>query len=171
MEPFYGQVIMFAGNFAPRGWLFCEGQLLPIAQNQTLFSLLGTVYGGDGRSTFGLPDLRGRVPMGAGNGPGLSPRTAGQKFGEEQHTLIDTEIPAHNHSVAPPVFADEATSENPTNTYPAVSGAPLFASTHDATSGNFDTGLNGGGRPHNNIQPTQVIGYIIANSGIYPSRN
>ena len=100
MEPLLGQIIMFGGNFAPRGWAFCDGQLLPIAQNTALSSILGTTYGGDGRTTFGLPDLRGRVPMGGGHGPGLSPRSLGQKGGNETTTLTVSNLPPHNHSAA-----------------------------------------------------------------------
>jgi len=97
MEPLIGQIMMFAGNFAPRGWAFCEGQLLAINQYQALFSILGTTYGGDGRTTFGLPDLRGRVPMHPGNGPGLSSKRLGQKGGSETNTLNVSQLPSHNH--------------------------------------------------------------------------
>src|SRR6185503_14662217 len=98
-EPFIGEIIMFAGNFAPRGWAFCEGQLLSIAQNSALFSILGTTYGGDGQTTFALPDLRGRAPMQWGQGPGLTPRFLGESSGAENVTLISTQMPAHTHAL------------------------------------------------------------------------
>jgi len=103
LDPFIGEIIMFAGNFAPRGWAFCDGQLLPISQNSALFSILGTTYGGDGRTTFALPDLRGRVPIHAGSGPGLSYRNLGAKEGQEEMSLTVSQIPSHTHSNSIPV--------------------------------------------------------------------
>ena len=98
-EPFIGEIRMFAGSFAPRGWALCDGQLLAVSQNDALFSLLGTIYGGDGRTTFGLPDMRGRIPIHFGSGPGLTPRTLGNKFGSEHETLITNQLPSHSHTL------------------------------------------------------------------------
>ena len=184
MEPYYGQIMMFGGNFAPKGWLLCQGQLLSISDNQTLFSIIGTYYGGDGRSTFALPDLRGRVTMGIGSGPGLSPRNIGQRFGAENHTLITAEIPSHSH------MGQLNVSDNDSTVGPAFQGATIgtpgdmngrtFSPTLGYNSATPNTPLNnssvrlgntGGGTSHNNIQPSSVINFIIANSGIYPPRD
>ena len=110
MDPFLAEIVMFGGNFNPRGWAFCDGQLLPIAQNQALFSLLGTIYGGDGRTTFALPGLRGRTPIHAGRGPGLTDRRLGSRGGSETVTLNTTQIPSHNHSGTITVGTGKATS-------------------------------------------------------------
>lgn len=167
-EPFVGELQMFGGNFAPRGWALCDGQLLAVADNDALFSLLGTIYGGDGRTTFGLPDLRGRVPVGSGQGPGLSARALGSKFGAEQAYLTSGQVPAHTH-------AWEATTGAATATSPV--GARLAAG-QVYSSDQPDTALSagavspsaGGQQPHNNEQPFLVINFIIALYGIYPSR-
>ncbi|MFC2015152.1 phage tail protein [Chloroflexota bacterium] len=170
-EPFVGEIKMFAGNFAPRQYAFCDGQLLAISQNDALFSLLGTIYGGDGRTTFGLPDLRGRIPIHQGQGPGLSNRQIGQKTGVEQVTLNVNQLPAHHHDQQQGTDADAVTRD------PAGGRA---AKAQDITYGPFtspvDMGSNslsntGGGQTHANIQPFQCINFIIALSGIYPSRN
>src|SRR5687768_16920561 len=110
--PFIGQIVLFAGNFAPRGWAFCQGQILSIAQNTALFSILGTTYGGNGQTTFALPDLRGRVPVGTGQGPGLPSMNLGQVAGEPTHTLIITEMPAHNHSAQVNITASSAEADS-----------------------------------------------------------
>src|SRR6187399_1257120 len=117
-EPFLAEIVMFAGNFAPRGWAFCQGQILAISQNTALFSLLGTTYGGNGQTTFALPDLRGRVPVGTGQGPGLPTMDLGQVGGEPTHTLITTEMPAHQHAL--PCSADDATQGSPVGRYPST---------------------------------------------------
>ena len=179
MDPLMATVIMFAGNFAPRGWAFCDGQILSISAYTALFSLLGTAFGGDGRTTFGLPDLRGRVPINPGNGPALSPYSRGEKGGTETVTLNKQQIPSHNHSVTLHAESDTATSGNPNGrmfgTPPAA--APIYA---DLDTGNIDRQfatqtvqqLNvGGGQHHNNIQPYLSIYFIIALQGTYPSRN
>lgn len=172
-EPFIGEIIMFGGNFAPRGWALCDGQLLSIASNTALFSILGTTYGGDGRTTFGLPDLRGRVAMHQGNGPGLSNRRLGQKGGVEAVTLSETQIPPHNHAANCVVPAG--------NTNDAVNN--FWADDAGVSSGTYHSGpatnqMNpnaigntGGGQSHDNVQPFQCVNYIIALTGIYPSRN
>lgn len=176
MDPFIGQVIMFAGNFAPRGWAFCDGQLLAIANYNALFSILGTTYGGDGRTTFGLPDLRGRVPVHPGSGPGLSTYKLGQKGGAENVTLNVNQIPAHNHP-------SELTL-NAGNTAPATKNAAnnILASSAIYGTGTADVAMNpgsiagsigntGGGQGHTNVQPFNCVNYIIALEGTYPSRS
>lgn len=177
MDPILGQIILFGGNFAPQGWAFCNGQLLPISQNAALFSLLGTIYGGDGVRTFALPDLRGRAPIHFGQGPGLSNYALGQVGGQESVTLTVTEMPAHTHSVAPAatssdatvpdphnqIFAKTATRTTSTNTY-----AP--ASSKNGAMAAFDSAIAGGSQPHSNLQPYVAMNYIIALQGVYPSR-
>lgn len=180
MEPFIGQIIMFGGNFAPRGWALCDGQLLAISQNQALFSILGTIYGGDGRSTFALPDLRGRVPMHAGSGPGLTSRALGAKGGEETNTLSVNEIPSHNHSPRMHAERSLANEGNPENNMLAVvagQGVTQIYATFDPNenilmSDQSITSSNiGGGQAHNNVQPFQAVNFIIALTGTFPSRN
>lgn len=168
MEPFIGQLMMFGGNFAPRGWAFCDGQLLPIAQYQALFSILGTTYGGDGRNTFALPDLRGRVAMHAGSGPGLTTRRAGESLGQESVTLTDTQIPSHNHALN--VSNAEGNSSRTADAAIGTSG--IFASDVASltTLNAASVGQNGGGLPHDNMQPTLCVNFIIALEGVYPSR-
>jgi microcystin-dependent protein len=171
-EPFVGEIRMFAGNFAPRGWAFCDGQLLAVSQNDALFSLLGTIYGGDGRTTFGLPDLRGRVPIHAGSGPGLSPRNLGAKGGAEAVTLTVNQLPSHNHGPLQ-ASADPAASVNPVG---KVLGVPtstdLYADDLSPVnmSPNAITNI-GGSQSHTNLMPFLCIHFIIALFGIYPSRH
>jgi microcystin-dependent protein len=167
-DPFVGEVRIFAGSFAPTGWAFCDGQLLPISQNTALFSLLGTAYGGDGLSTFALPDLRGRAPIHAGQGPGLTPHSRGEKGGLEVHQLDVAQMPAHTHTMG-------ATAANGTTATPA-GGVPArdpAATPQYAASANVDlsgTAINptGGGEPHNNMQPFLCVNYIIALQGVFP---
>lgn len=170
-EPFVGEVRMFAGNFAPRGWAFCDGQLLAVSQNDALFSLLGTIYGGDGRTTFGLPDLRGRVPLHAGSGPGLSPRRLGAKAGAENVTLTVNQLPSHTHNLQ--ASQDLAGQAAPQGLVPGNSPSiDLYRET--APTGNVSTNAItsiGGSRKHTNLQPFLCIHFIIALVGIYPSRN
>ncbi|ARV13484.1 phage tail protein [Gilvibacter sp. SZ-19] len=184
MDPFIGEIIMFGGNFAPRGWALCEGQLLSISQNTALFSILGTTYGGDGRTTFGLPDLRGRAPIGAGNGPGLTPRPLGQKTGAETTLLQASNLPPHNHTASLNVSGSDATQSAATANATIATPGTLSGRTFTATQGfngaspdvtlnasSVQTGNTGGGQPANNMQPVQVVNYIIALQGVYPSRN
>lgn len=170
-EPFVGEVRMFAGNFAPRGWAFCDGQLLAVSQNDALFSLLGTIYGGDGRTTFGLPDLRGRIPIHAGSGPGLSPRRLGSKGGAENVTLTVNQLPSHTHAMQ--ASADAATTPNPAGSVLAatLTSTPYIEDTPNVNlSGNAVTNV-GGSRSHTNLMPFLCIHFIIALVGIYPSRH
>ena len=175
-DPMIGEIRMFAGNFAPRGWALCDGQLLPIAQNSALFSILGTTYGGDGRTNFALPDLRGRAPIHAGTGSGLSPKRLGQKGGEENVTLTISQIPSHNHLATVALNADStvATSDKPENMFPARNAAstPQYGDTANTTLGlsSVSVGNTGGNRSHNNMQPFLTIHYIIALQGTFPSR-
>jgi microcystin-dependent protein len=170
-EPFLAEIRMFAGNFAPQGWAFCDGSILPIAQNTALFSLLGTTYGGNGQTTFALPDLRGRYAMNAGNGPGLTPRVLGEVSGEENHTLVTAETPAHSHSVGCVVDAG-ADSGRPNGNLPSVSASTIYASTPaDQAMNSSMIGISGGSQPHNNMPPYLCVNFIIALNGIYPARN
>ncbi len=170
MDPFLAQIKMFAGNFAPRGWSFCDGQILPIAQNTALFSLLGTTYGGDGRTTFALPDMRGRAPLHAGRGPGLSNRVLGQRGGTETETLSLSTMPAHNHAFK--TYDSPAESRKGVGKVLGNTGA---ANAYNTASSQVDLSAEsltsvGGGLSHNNMGPWQGIHHIIAVVGTYPSR-
>ncbi len=169
-EPFVGEIRMFAGNFAPRGWAFTDGQLLAVSQNDALFSLLGTIYGGDGRTTFGLPDLRGRIPIHAGTGPGLSPRSIGQKAGTEEETLTVSQLPSHSHTVQ---FSTAAgTQNNPSNQFLGASpNVRIFRPQPPNVDMSADAVTSvGGSQSHTNVQPFLCVNFIIALFGIYPSR-
>ena len=170
-EPFIGEIRMFAGNFAPRSWAFCDGQLLAITQNEPLFSLLGTIYGGDGRTTFGLPDLRGRVPIHAGSGPGLSPRNLGTKAGLETVVVSQNQLPAHSHALQG--STDLADSPNPADRVVATSTTvDLYIQEAPADALAADSiGATGGSQAHDNVMPFLCIHFIIALFGIYPSRS
>lgn len=170
-EPFVGEIRMFAGNFAPRGWAFCDGQLLAVSQNDALFSLLGTIYGGDGRTTFGLPDARGRLPIHAGQGPGLSPRRLGAKSGAEKETLTVNQLASHSHDFR--ANTQTATSTSPQGRALAadVGVAYLADASQDASMGNSMVTNTGGSRSHTNLMPALCIHFIIALFGIYPSRH
>lgn len=171
-EPYVGEIRMVGFNFAPRGWAFCDGQLLQVSQNDALFSLLGTIYGGDGRTTFGLPDMRGRIPIHAGNGPGLSNRRLGSMGGAENVTLTTNELPSHTHGIN--VHSDVGTETNPQNNY--LAAANVGDSEYDAASkanGVMNASsivATGGSQSHTNVQPFLCINFCIALLGIYPSR-
>ena len=168
-EPFVGEIRMFAGNFAPRGWSFCDGQLLAVSQNDALFSLLGTIYGGDGRTTFGLPDLRGRIPVHAGSGPGLSPRRLGAKSGAEKVTITVNELPSHTHPMqASSRSADRRSAQG---NVLAQSGLDTYRTTGNPVVNMASDGVTsvGGSRDHNNLAPYLCVNFIIALVGIYPS--
>lgn len=169
-NPFLAQIIRFAGNFAIRGWALCNGQLLAISSNSALFSILGTIYGGDGRTTFALPDLRGRVPMHWGNGPGLSPRAIGQKGGQQTVTLLQTEMPSHNH-VVNPHYTNSPVSTSPANALPSDVGFPVYGTTATGDMGQALVGNTGGSQSHENRQPFNTLNYEIALMGVFPSRN
>jgi microcystin-dependent protein len=168
MEPFLGQLMCVGFNFAPVGWALCDGSLLPISQNTALFSLLGTTYGGDGVTTFGLPDLRGRLPIGAGQGPGLQPYTQGQTAGSEGVTLVGPQLPLHTHPVA--CSTEESGSLSPANAVFASHPAGFTASGNAAMGGAM-LAPSGGSQSHANLQPYIVINWIIATEGIFPSPN
>lgn len=164
MEPLLGSIILFAGTFAPRGWAFCEGQLLAISQNQALFSILGTTYGGDGRTTFALPDLRGRSPVHQGTGPGLGAHPLGEKYGHESVTLNVTQLPSHSHGTTYEL-PNAMVSMNPMPTVPiAYDRDPMIAT---ATLQSMPTG---GGQPVGTASPSLALNYIIATQGVFPSR-
>lgn len=179
-----GEIRMFAGNFAPRNWAFCAGQLLSISQNQELFSVIGTIYGGDGQNTFGLPDLRGRVAIGPGQGSGTSNYTQGQMSGSETNTLNTNQIPSHNHNGSLKVSSGNATQSAATNgasiATPGNGAGRSFVATDGFNTSTPDITLNeqsvttqntGGNAPINNIQPFLSMYYIICLYGIYPSRD
>lgn len=170
-EPLLGSIMLFAGNFAPRGWAFCNGQLLAISTNTALFSLLGTQYGGDGRTTFGLPDLRGRVPIGPGQGPGLSSYQIGQKIGSEQTVLTTANLPSHSHSLNG--SSTPGTSSSPNGNVPAVNrdGILHYGTQADASMSSASIANTGGNQPINNIQPVLGMHYCIALQGVFPSRS
>lgn len=169
-EPFVGEVRMFAGNFAPRGWAFCDGQLLAVSQNDALFSLLGTIYGGDGRTTFGLPDLRGRIPIHSGEGPGLSPRRLGSKGGSEKETLTVNQLPSHTHPAN--ATTSTATTRDPIGNTFAEATADVYTTESgiQALASDAITQV-GGSRSHTNLMPFLCVNFIIALVGIYPSRH
>ena len=201
MDTFIGQIIMFAGNFAPRDWAFCDGELLPISQNQSLYSILGTTYGGDGRTTFGLPDFRGRVPIGQGQGNGLTSRIMGEQIGIEDITLSTAQMPIHSHAAETTISGSsvtaklkassaEGTTNVPLNNYLAkpsnigLQSINMYDSSADiemasdaieidlsAVTANTTSDDTGGNSAHNNIQPSLVMNYIICVNGIYPSRS
>ena len=166
-DPFLGEVRMFAGNFAPLGWLACNGQLVSIAENDALYTLLGTTYGGDGVTIFGLPDLRGRVPLHAGTGPGLGTYTQGEMLGSESVTLITAQLPAHTHIA---MANATATSLSPANAvWAAASGVNIYGTaTPNATMSAAAIAPGGGSQPHDNMAPYLAVTFIIATAGIYP---
>ncbi len=168
-EPFIAEVRIFAGNFAPRNWSFCDGQLLPIAQNTALFSLIGTIYGGDGRTTTALPNLKGRAPMHPGRGPGLTTRTLGQTLGSDAITLTSGHVPSHDHDLSATNSPGSSFSPGPTMTPARSVGAAAYADTADSDGVSLDN--TGSGASHNNLQPFLTMSFIIALVGTYPSRS
>lgn len=171
-EAFIGEIRMFAGNFPPRDWAFCNGQILSIAQNTALFSLLGTTYGGNGQTTFALPDLRGRVVMHPGTGPGLTPRVQGEIGGTETNTLSILHLPAHSHSVN--ASTAEGDQNLPTNSIPGNTKSldkEYVSTSANTTMSPSMIGVTGQGQPVNNMQPFGTVNYIICLYGIYPPRD
>jgi len=170
-EPFLAEIRIFAGNFAPRSWAFCNGQLLPISQNTALFSLIGTTYGGDGRTTTALPNLKGRAPMHPGRAPGLTSRRLGQRGGVEHVTLSEAQMPQHAHNVRGiPVPGNRPSPENSTFGRP-LGAAPYAADANRVAMADEALPPTGGSQSHNNLQPFLAINFIIALQGLYPSRS
>jgi microcystin-dependent protein len=189
-DPFVGQIFLLPFNFAPKGFAFCQGQLLPLSQNTALFSLLGTTYGGDGKSTFALPDLRGRVPIGEDQGPGLANYPLGQSGGVEAVTLAATQIPQHTHAVniasltaASKSRTAAGNQQTPVGNIPAIDAAGGPASYTNAapdsnmhasavTLGGVPTAaISGGDQPHTNMQPSLTLNFCIALQGVFPPRS
>ncbi len=170
-EPFIAEVKIFAGNFAPRGWAFCDGQIFPITQNTALFSLLGTTYGGDGRTTFALPNLRSRAAMHPGNGPGLAQRRLGENGGVNTVTLADTQMPSHEHALMSLPVPGNA-SGPAGNTFARTVGAAPYGPPNNLVTLAAEALLpTGGSNAHNNRQPYLVLNFIISLAGEFPSRN
>jgi len=175
-QPYVGEIRMFAGNFAPNGWAFCDGQTLLITDNDVLFSIIGTTYGGDGQMTFALPDLRGRAPIHQGNG-----HVMGQQGGTEQETLTVSQIPSHTHiaTLSLPVYSGGGNADTPIGNVPAVNVARAneFNTTSNGSMGTVDytassaTSITGGSQSHDNMKPYVVIHYIISLYGVYPTQN
>ncbi len=174
-EPFIAEIRIFAGNFAPRGWAFCDGQLLPISQNTALFSLIGTIYGGDGRTTTALPNLQGRAPMHPGRGPGLTARQLGQKTGVETVTLNEAQIPSHSHTArAASATGNAGLGPGTNNSMGRSGGGDAYQSNTsdslvDLASATLST--TGGGQAHTNVQPFLTLNFIIALVGTFPARS
>lgn len=181
MEGYIGEIRLFAGTFYPRAWQFCNGALLSIAQYTPLFAIIGTVYGGDGQSTFGLPDFRGRVAVGTGTGPGLPNIPLGQMAGSENVSMTSSQMPMHNHVAVSPSFSLRTSSQNGnlntgdgaylaarTNSYAAAATADSNLAT---VSTNFTSGIAGGSQPFSIVKPVLALNYIICLEGIFPSRN
>lgn len=168
-QPFTGEIQMFGGIFAPRGWALCDGQLLAINENEALFTLLGTTYGGDGRTTFGLPDLRGRVPIHQGTGPGMTIRKLGAMGGAETVALSAGELPAHSHAMQ--ASTNAANSADPTGSVLAEASADIYVAEAPDEVLASSISDNGSSQAHGNVMPFGTANYIIALFGIYPSRN
>lgn len=167
-QPYVGEIRMFGGNFAPAGWMFCEGQLLPISENETLFQLIGTTYGGDGESTFALPDLRGRLPMHMGAGSGFSNRILSETGGVEQVTLTVNQIPQHTH--APLAVSGNGNQSTPQNGVWAGAASSIYTTNPPGTPMNVTLGAStGGSQPHDNMMPYLCVSFIISLYGIFPS--
>jgi microcystin-dependent protein len=174
-EPYLGQICMFGFSFAPYGWAFCNGQTTSIAQNSALFALLGTIYGGDGVQTFGLPDFQGRIPIHQGQGPNLTDRIIGEKLGNESSNLILTNLPPHYHDIAPKAVDAAGTSLSPTNAVFAISAdnRATFETNQSVTvnMASIPSDSVGGNLPHTNVQPFLAVNFCICLEGIFPSRN
>ena len=173
-DPFVAEIRIFPFNFPPTGWAFCDGQLMPISQNTALFSLLGTTYGGDGKSTFALPDMQGNVPMQPGQGQGLSLRDLGEMSGVESVTLLESEIPAHNHFITAH-NGDQADAQNPSPNTSLAQSANGFAYQTNTSASIVQLAFNtlapaGGSLPHNNMQPYLTLNFCIALQGVFPPR-
>ncbi len=170
-EPFVGEIRMFAGNFAPRGWALCDGQLLAISQNDALFSLFGTIYGGDGRTSFGLPELRGRIPIHQGTGSGLTPRRLGARAGDERVTLTGNQLPAHTHAASCSTGGNSADAAGHVWATDPAGFSAGFNTAADNQMASTKIEAAGGSRSHNNLMPFLCVNFIVALFGIYPSRS
>jgi microcystin-dependent protein len=173
-NPFLAEIRIFTGNFAPKGWALCDGQLMPISQNTALFSLLGTTYGGNGTSNFALPNLQGCAPMQAGQGPGLSLRDLGETAGEQTVTLLQTEMPAHSHSAQGASGSSQTTPvANAWASGAKLGGGNLYSPTsaNNVQMSPFGTSIAGGNLPHNNMPPFLGLTFIIALQGVFPARS
>jgi microcystin-dependent protein len=171
-DPFVAEIRIFPFNFAPKGWAFCDGQLMPLAQNTALFSLLGTAYGGDGKSNFALPGLQARAPMHRGDGPGLSPRVLGETGGWETVTLVASELPVHAHALSG--SSNPATTMDPAGALPAAVSGKLYRPSFGSGPVSMapeSVPPAGGGQPHNNMQPYLTLNFCIALQGVYPPRS
>jgi microcystin-dependent protein len=173
-DPFVAEIRIFPFNFAPKGWAWCDGQLMPLSQNTALFSLLGTTYGGDGKSNFALPDLQGRAPMHPGQGPGLSLHDLGETGGSETVTLLESEIPAHSHALMATTQPGEDAEPNPSEALGRSVGASLYQTVANANLVQLGPGAlapAGGDMPHNNLQPYLTFYFCIALQGVFPPRS
>jgi microcystin-dependent protein len=172
-NPFLAEIRIFTGNFAPKGWALCDGQLMSISQNTALFSLLGTTYGGDGKSNFALPNLQGCAPMQAGQGPGLSLRDLGETGGEQTVTLLQTEMPAHSHTALAAASGGQGSPVNNSWASAGFGRPPAYApsSPQNAQMSPFALSIAGGNQPHNNMPPFLGLTFIIALQGVFPARS
>ncbi|HTZ06811.1 MAG TPA: tail fiber protein [Gaiellaceae bacterium] len=170
-QPYIGDIALVGFNFAPVGWAFCNGALMPISENEALFNLIGTTFGGDGQSTFALPDLRSRVPVHTGTGNGLSPVVIGEMYGVESVTLTVQQLAAHAHTFAPGASSGEPTTNRPDNAYPSSNGYYSSSPTTGVTMPAPTAANSGGSQPHSNIQPVLALNFIIALFGVFPTQN
>jgi microcystin-dependent protein len=171
MDPFVAEIRIFPFNFAPKGWAWCDGQLLPLSQNTALFSLLGTTYGGNGKSNFALPDLQGRSPMHPGQGPGLSLHDLGETGGSETVSLLESEIPSHSHALRGSIDDADLTIPSPTRSLAKSAGQNVFSATATLSSMAPESlAPAGGDQPHNNMQPYLTFYFCIALQGVFPPR-
>jgi microcystin-dependent protein len=173
MDPFVAEIRIFPFNFAPKGWAFCDGQILPISQNTALFSLLGTTYGGDGKSNFALPNMQGSAPMHPGQGPGLSLHDLGETGGSETVTLLESEIPSHSHALNAQTTPGNVNTPDPTMTLARSKGGSAYLPSASSLQPMNVQALSpaGGGQPHNNMQPYLTLNFCIALQGVFPPRN
>lgn len=169
-DQFLAEIRIMAFDFPPRGWAACNGQLMPISQNTALFSLLGTFYGGDGRTTFALPDLQGRAPMQPGYGPGLSPHDLGEMSGSATVTLVPNEMPAHSHQLMHSGSAASSAAPGPSSGFGRTTSAQIYASGSTTPATPQSLATSGGSQPHNNLQPYLALNFCIALQGIFPQR-